>query len=152
MKKIKYLLLIILLIIVGCKKNSVILSEFIEKAKDNAYFIENNKAGYEEHDYIKNIYYAVNREDAYDIQFLELENENYAKEFFLVNANEIKNNITKEDYVKSDVFTDYEYYHAENNTSYYLVIRSKNNIIYIDAPIGYINEIEEFLEDLELEY
>ena len=153
MKKLKYLLLLfILFIVVGCKKNSVIISEFIEKATDNAYIVESNKTGYEDYDYIKKIYYAINRENAYDIQFLELESDNYAKQFILVNVDEIKNKITNKDYVKSNTYTDYEYYHAENDTNYYIVIRSKNNIIYIDAPIDYINEIEDFLEDLELEY
>lgn len=152
MKKIKYLLILVLLLCVGCKKNSVTLSEFIEKAHNNGYIVESNKTGYEEHNYIKNIYYAINRENAYDIQFLELENEDYAKQFFLINANEIKSKITDKDYLKSKSFTSFELYHAENDESYFLVIRSNNNIIYIDAPIDYINEIEEFLEDLDLEY
>ena len=43
-------------------------------------------------------------------------------------------------------------FHAENEETYYLVIRSKENIIYISAPINFINEIEEFLDDLDLEY
>ena len=152
MKKIKYLLIIVLLICVGCKKNEVTLSDFISKATDNAYFVEKNMTGYEDYSYIKNIYYAINREDAYDIQFLELENVDYAKEFFLLNANEIKTKITNKDYIKSMSITKYELYHAENDTNYYLVLRSNNNIIYVDAPINYINEIEEFLEDLDLEY
>lgn len=152
MKKIKYLLIIILLVCVGCKKNSFTLSDFISKANDNAYFVESNKSGYEEYQYIKKIYYAINRENAYDIQFLELENDDYAKKFFLLNAGEIKEKITNQDYIKSKSLTNYELYHAENDTKYYLVVRSTNNIIYIDAPINYINEIEEFLEDLEIEY
>ncbi len=153
MHNIKYILLIVIaLLMVGCKKNSFVLSEFIEKAKDNAYLIENNKDGYEEYEYIKNVYYAVNRENAYDIQFLELENDDVAKQFFLLNATEIKKEITNKDYVKSNSYTSYEFYHAENDTKYYIVIRSKNNIIYIDAPINYINEIEEFLSDLDIDF
>ena len=152
MKKIKYLLLIFILLLTGCKIGSFTKNDFITKAKDNGYIIEENKPGYEDEDYINNIYYAINRENAYDIQFLELKNDNYAKEFFLLNANEIKNNITDKDYLKSKSFTNYELYHAENDTNYLIVIRSNNNIIYIDAPIGYINEIEDFLEDLQIDY
>ena len=152
MKKGKYFLIIFILLLTACKKNSFVLNDFINKANDNAYIVESNKTGYEEYDYIKNIYYAINRENAYDIQFLELINDDYAKQMFLVNASEIKNKITDKDYIKSKSLTSYELYHAENDTNYYIVIRSNNNVIYIDAPIDYINEIEEFLEDLELEY
>ena len=152
MKKIKYILLILVFIVTGCRKDSFVLNDFIEKATDNAYIVKSDKTGYEEHEYIKKIYYAINRENAYDIQFLELENIDYAKQFFLLNANEIKSVLTENDYIKSRSYNTYEFFHAENETSYYIVIRSNNNIIYIDAPIDYINEIEEFLEDLDIDY
>ena len=152
MKKIVYLLIICLLIIVGCSNGSFDKQEFINKATDNGYILEENKSGYEAYQYIKSIYYAINRENAYDIQFLELENDDYAKRFFILNADTIKEKITNSDYKKSKSFADYEVFHAENDVEYLNVIRSKNNIIYIDAPIGYINEIEEFLEDLQIDY
>ena len=152
MKKIRCALIIIVLLLSGCKKNSVTLDEFIDIAKYNGYIIEENKTGYEEYTDILDIYYAINRESAYDIQFLKLKDDNYAKKFFLLNANDIKELVTSSDYVKSNSLSNYEYYHFENETNYYLVIRSKENIIYIKAPIDYINEIEDFLNDLDIDY
>ena len=90
------------------------INEFIEVARFNGYIIEENKTGYEEYSYIKDIYYAVNRQNAYDIQFLILENDEYAKKFILSNVDEIKENIDSNSYVKSDSLTNYEFYHAEN--------------------------------------
>lgn len=152
MKKIKFLLLILLFIVVGCKKNSITLDEFIDIAKFNGYYIEENKIGYENYPNILDVYYAVNRENAYDIQFLKLDSTDYAVKFFILNVNDIKDNLDNNSYIKSKSLTNYEMYHAENEETYYLVIRSRENIIYISAPINYINEIEEFLEDLDLEY
>lgn len=153
MKKVKYLLLILLFILVGCKKNSVTLEEFIDIGTYNGYIIEKNKTGYEEYPDILDIYYAVNRENAYDIQFLKLKDDSYAKKFFLLNVNEIRESMdTDEIYIKSKSLSNFELYHVENESTYYLVIRSKENIIYVTAPINYINEIEEFLEELDVEY
>lgn len=152
MKKVKILLLIFIFILVGCKKNEVSLDEFIEVAKFHGYYIEENKTGYETYPNILDVYYAVNREEAYDIQFLKLDTIDYAKKFFLLNVDEIRNDITDEDYVKSKSLSNYELYHAENLDTYYIIIRSKENIIYIAAPVEYINEIEDFLEGLDLEY
>jgi hypothetical protein len=152
MKKLKYLLLILVFILAGCKKNSITLDEFIEVGKFNGYIIENNKSGYETYPNILDVYYAVNRENAYDVQFLKLENSDYAIRFFMLNVDAIKENLDNKSYVKSKSLTNYEMYHAENENTYYLVIRSRENIIYISAPINYINEIEEFLDDLDLEY
>ena len=152
MKKIKYLLIIFILLLTGCKKNSFDLDIFIEQAKFNGYLIEENKTGYESYPNIIDVYYAVNRENAYDIQFLKLDSIDYAKKFLLYNVDDIKENITSDDYVKSNSLSTYEYYHAENESTYYIVIRSNENIIYIQAPINYINEIEEFLNDLDIEF
>lgn len=152
MKKIKYLLFVFVLLLTACKKNSFTLNDFIDTATYNGYIIEENKTGYESYPSVLKVYYAVNRENAYDIQFLELDNVDYAKNFFALNANEIKESITSNDYIKSKSLSTYELYHAENDSTYYLVIRSNKNIIYIKAPINYINEIEEFLEDLSVDY
>ena len=152
MKKIVYLLFIMLFLLTGCKKNSITLEEFINQARFDGYMIKESKTGYEDETYIKNVYYALSIENDYDMQFLELENDDYAKKFFLVNANSIKNELTSKDYYKSKSLTNYELVHGENDTKYLLVIRSYNNIIYIDADINYINNIEEFLDELDLEY
>ena len=152
MKKIFYLLLIVFFLLTGCKKNSVTLDDFINVAKYNGYIIENNKSGYESYPNIKDVHYAVNRENAYDIQFLELDNSDYAIRFFMLNVNGIQEDLDDNSYIKRKSLTNYELYHAENEETYYVVIRSKENIIYISAPINYINEIEEFLEELDLEY
>lgn len=152
MKKIKYILIIFILLLTACKKNSFDLNYFIEKAEFNGYIIEENKTGYESYTSILDVYYAVNRLNAYDIQFLRLNSIDYAKRFFLLNVDTIKEDITDKDYYKSLSYSTYEMYHAENDSVYYIVIRSNENIIYIKAPINYMNEIEEFLTDLDIDY
>lgn len=152
MKKIKYLLLIVFVLLVGCSKNDITLDEFIEKATFNGYILRNDKSGYESYEKVLSVNYAINREEVYDIQFLELKDEEYAHKFFLLNKDEIKEEITGSDYVKTKSSSSYELYHAENSVKYYLVIRAKSNIIYIDAPIGYMNEIEELLTELDLDF
>lgn len=152
MKKKLFIILILFFITIGCAKNELTLSSFIEKANDNAYFVESNKKGYESYQYIKEIFYAVNRENAYDIQFLELENDEYAKEFYNINQNALLEYVNNDAYIKKINNHDYQVYHIENDNEYHLVIRSKQNILYINAPINYINEIEEFLNDLDIDF
>lgn len=152
MKKKIIMLLLISFLLVGCQSISLTKEDFIDQANYNGYLIENNKKGYENYAYIKNIYYAIQRENAYDIQFLELENDDYSKKFFDVNKENLDALKTSGSYSKKINRSDYNSYHVETDSKYLLVIRYKNNIIYIDAPIDYINEIEEFLQDLHLDY
>lgn len=148
----KYVLLIILvLLITGCKENTFSKELFLEKATNNAYIIQNNKRGYENYDYILDIYYAISVDNSYDIQFLILKDENYAKRFYETNKQELMALVDNNTYVKNYNETSYNVYHIENNSKYMIVIRYKNNIIYIDAPIDNINEIEEFLNEMDLE-
>ena len=152
MQKIKVFLFLILIFLCGCQNNELKKEDFIEIGKFNGYILEEDMTNYDKYSYIKDVYYAVNREDAYEIQFLELESDDYAKRFFDYNKNDLATNQTSECYVKQKSNSNYSLYHLENDYSYMLVLRSKNNIIYIKAPIEYINEIEEFLHELNLEY
>ena len=139
-------------ILSGCKKNEFTKEDFISVANDNAYIVEKNKTGYEKYNYVKDVYYAVNRENAYDIQFLELESDEYAKKFYELNKNNLLNYVDSDTYIKNIKRSNYSCYHIENDDIYMLVIRSKNNIIYLEAPISYILEIEEFLKELSIDF
>lgn len=152
MKKVFFILVMIVFFITGCKGNKVDLETFIDKATYSGYIIEENNKGYESYPYIKKIYYAVNRENAYDIQFLELESVDYAKKFFDINKKELESLKSSMSYVKQINLPSYQVYHLETSDKYRLVLRSNNSIIYINASIDYINEIEEFLEELDINY
>ena len=151
MKKI-FILFIILFLLVGCTKQEVSLSEFTEVATFNGYIINTDMGDYIKYNYINDVIYAINRENAYYIQFIEINNDDYAKKFFLINKEEIEKYKTSNSYVKSYTKTNSDLCHLENDNDYMLVMRLKNNIIYIDAPIDYINEIEEFLSELNINY
>ena len=146
------LIIIILLISVGCSKNIVKKEDFLNIADYNGYIIRENKDEYKGYNYIKNVYFAINREGMYFIQFLELDSDNNAKNFFEYNKVEFAKDNTEVINKKSYKYNDYEFYHLETKDSYKLIIRSKNNIIYIDAPINYLEEINEFLDELNIEY
>lgn len=151
MKK-RFILIVFIFLLVGCKNNVFTKEVFLDRAQFNGYIIEKNNYGYEKYNYIKEVYYAINREGAYDIQLLILENEDYAKRFFETNKSELSKLVDNNTYVKNKNRSNYSLYHIETSLKYMLVIRSDNYILYIDAPIDYINEIEEFLADMDLDY
>ena len=145
---LKVLLLIAIFLLTGCKKNIINAEKFKEIADFNGYIVKKDKTGYESYNYIKDIYYAINLDGAYEVQYLILENNDYASKFFNVNREEIEKFKTKDCYIKSNS----KLYHLEDEESYMLVTREENNIIYVIAPIDYINEIEEFLSELDIDY
>ncbi len=151
MKKI-IVFILCLFLLVGCTKEIVTLNEFVEVATFNGYIITSSMDNYEKYNYIDNVVYAINREEAYFIQFIEIKDIEYAKKFFEYNRDDILQNKKYNSYSKSYENTNYSLYHLETDEDYRLVIRSMNNIIYVDAPINYINEIESFLQELNIDY
>lgn len=152
MKLKKIIILLLLFLFIGCKKNDIYIDTFIDVANFNGYIITENKDEYKGYNYIKNVHYAINREGMYFIQFLELENDEVAERFFELNKEEFAKFKRSNTYTKTMNSMNYNLYHIETDDSYKLVIRSKSNIMYIDAPIDYINEIEEFLAELDIVY
>lgn len=152
MKLKKIIILLLVFLFIGCTKNEIDINTFIDVANFNGYIISENKDEYKGYNYIKNVHYAINREGMYFIQFLELEDDEVAKRFFELNKEEFVKYKDSNTYTKTMNSMDYNLYHLETEESYKLVIRSKSNIMYIDAPIDYINEIEEFLAELDIVY
>lgn len=140
------------IVIVGCTRNEFKVEDFLDKADFNGYIVNKDNEKYKNYSYINDVYYAFNREAEYFIQLLVLENDDYARKFFFLNQEEIAKLKDKNSYVKTKNDEDYNLYHLETDSNYRLVIRIKKNVIYIDAPINYINEIEEFLKELNIEY
>lgn len=152
MKKRLIILFLVLLLFVGCSNNALTKEKFIDIAAFNGYILENSLEGYEKYDYIQDVYYAINRDNAYFIQFIELKSDEYAKKFYDINMNEIKKEENDDSYVKSRNTSVYSLYHMENETNYMLVYRYRENILYFSAPLNYITEIEEFLDELDIDY
>lgn len=151
LKKIVFLG-IVMLFLCACGNVNISKEDFLSRASFNGYIIENNKKGYEKYTYIRDVYYAVNRENAYDIQLLEIQTEDLAKRFFEINKAELKKYVNDNTYIKSISWNNYNSFHIETDDKYMLVIQNNNLVIYIDAPINYINEIEEFLDEIVKDY
>ena len=151
MKKIGWFLLI-LIFISGCHNSKLIKNTFIEIAEFNGYVLYNTKKDYDKYDYIKDVYYAFNRENAYLIQFIELENEEYAKKFYEINKKNIEQKIDNSSNIQKGEGKSYSYYRVYSNEEYMLVIQNDNNVLYLDAPMGYLDEINTFLNELNLKY
>lgn len=152
MKKKIIVIFLFLFILTACGKKEITKENFVDIASFNGYIIENSKSGYEKYHYIKDIYYAINRDNVYFVQLLELENEEYAKKYYDINKQEIIKEENDLSYVKARNKQDYSFYHMENESNYMLVIQSSNKVLYVSAPISYINEIEEFLDEMDLDY
>ena len=148
----KWIVFVLSLLVIGCGREKIDKEKFWNLGKFYGYIMENNNYGYEKYLYIKNVYYAINRENAYNIQFLELESDDYAHDFFLINKTELEKIVDNNTYVKRKNYSNYELYHLENDSDYMLIIRDMNNILYLNAPIEYFDEIEEFLNALNLVY
>ena len=145
----KCLIIIIIFCLSGCVNYHLNIDEFRRVSLTEGYYLDNENREYKNYDYVC---YAYNREKDYLIEFINLENNDYAYRFFLTNKDAFSEEITRYVYLKEQNNRDYNLYHVETEKYYMLIIRMDNNIIYVNTDIEYKNDIENFLFNLKINY
>ena len=150
MKKI--LIIITILLITGCTNYHLTIEEFRNVSLDEGYFLDNENKEYQNYAYVKDVSYAYHREKDYLIEFIKLENNDYAYKFFLTNKEAFVNDTPEYKYIKYQNTNDYNLYHIETDRYYMLLIRMDNNMIYINTDIEFKQDIEKFLNKLNINF
>ena len=148
----KSLIIIIILCLSGCVNYHLNIEEFRRVSLNEGYYLDNENREYQSYDYVKDVCYAYNREKDYLVEFINLENNDYAYRFFLTNKEAFSEEITRYVYLKEQNNMDYNLYHIETDKYYMLIIRMDDNVIYVNTDIEYKNDIEDLLLNLKINY
>ena len=154
MKKINKSLILLFLFMIflttGCKKkDNVTADQFKKYMEKKGYVIVNKKDNIYNNKYFNNVYYAVEKEEKYTIQFFELKDEASSKVFYNNLKKDISNSKVNKYKENSKSISNYSYYELSYNNNYKKVSRINNTIIYINTDIAYSKIINRQLKNLE---
>ena len=134
----------------GCTpRTSIKAEDFKDKMAANGYLMTDATSQFSNYEFVQKVWIASDASYRYQIEFYQLENEDYAKEAFAVNKQNFEGvtgtvtgstNISMGNYAKFTQIAD---------GRYMVVTRIDNTMIYIDAEITYKAEIEEIMKDLD---
>ena len=113
MKKI--LLILLVIFITGCTNYHLTIDDFRSISLNEGYYLDNENKEYQSYNYVKDLCYAYNREKDYLVEYINLENNDYAYRFFLTNKEAFIEEITEYVYLKEQNSMDYNLYHIETN-------------------------------------
>lgn len=150
MKKI--LIILIIILITGCSNYHLTIDEFRNISLNEGYYLDNQNIEYKNYDYVKDVCYAYDREKDYLVEFINLENNDYAYRFYLTNYEDFQDEVTTDSYLKIKNNDNYNLFHLENKKYYMLLIRMDNNIVYVNTEIEFKNDIENLLNKLNINY
>lgn len=152
MKTVKIILLNVLLLFVciGCSTNKkeITADEFKEKMRDNDYYVVDVTEQFSEYDYIEKCLLAIDITKSYQIEFYKLKDSENALEFYRYNkgifqASEISGSVYKSvDLSSSNKYT------LKTFSSYKIISRIKDTVIYVDVDVDYKDSVDFILQKI----
>ena len=146
------LLIITIMIVSGCSlfKKALTASEFKNKIKHKNFVIADVSSQFPSKNNITRAYVTTDPDFKYQIEYYEFKTEDSAKKMFNNNVIDIKSKINKNDTKKSkDYINEQNEYKIKSKGRYYVVIRRKNTMIYVDEDATYKKDIDKIIDFLK---
>ncbi len=137
-------------LLTGCgSKNAVNTVDFEAAASQRGFIIEDGSKFFGAYDYIKQATLVAPEDQAYQIEFYELNDSAFAKSFFESNKNRFIMMKGGEAEETNDSGSNYDIYKLENYGRFMMVERIDNTVIYVNSTdSSYKQAIEDFLSDI----
>lgn len=151
MKRRLFLLIIFTLsifLVTGCnKKEALSANDFVDLIELNEYQTINVLNQFSDYNQVKNAFIAQNKDMTYQIEYYELDTEDNAIQFYEHNRDIFK----KEGKLKTNSeieLNNYQKYTQTTKTTYSIVSRINNTIVYANVKIKYKGDIDKIIETL----
>ncbi len=154
MKKIKKIFIFVLCImslflVTGCEKKEAVSSDtFKSTAEELGYTVRDTLGQYDSFSYVKAAYFAVDNNSSIGVEFIELEDDNNAKNFYEANKANVENYIEDSSANVSIDLVNYQKIAVESDSYYKVIIRVGKTILYSDTSKDNKDEVKELVEKL----
>jgi len=151
MEKFKVLLLMVLVVLLSaCSSNREALDDekFVQIMQKEGFSIESAKEQFSDYGYIEDVYLALEKDSKYQIEFYELESDEYAVSFYNVNKEIFQASETDKTIYTNVDLTDSNKYTLTTENSYKVLSRIEDTVIYVDIDKQYKEEMQSILKKL----
>lgn len=138
----------VLLINLNKEKESITASEFYEYATKKGYSVYDVNKQFSEYDYIKQVYVAAGKDLKYQIEFYEIQDDEYATKFYNYNKSIFESSKGNSSAETNVGMKNYSKYTLSTNGKYMVVSRINNTVIYVEVDDNYKDTIKSILKEL----
>lgn len=129
-------------------KEAITADEFVQYMEENGLVISDVLDQFGEVDYINNAYIAIARDYSYQIEFYELQDDEYAEAFYENNAEKIYKTRTDNSTQYKVSGPNYDKLSLTKTGKYKVVSRIGNTAIYIDVDEAYKDTVKDLLDGI----
>ena len=141
-----------LLLIVGkdivTNKNPITASEFVTTMEEEEFIIKDVTAQFSNYSYVNKVYLAISEDYTYQIEFYDLSNSDYAKNFYENNVEVFKKEIGSGNIYSYVNFDKYSRYSQETNNKYQVISRIENTAVYVNVNSKYKDDVKDILDHI----
>ena len=158
MKKLKMIIVVSLclvsvFVLSGClninlNKTSITAEDFKTKMEAKGYSIKDATNQFSDYTYVKQVYLAINSDSTFQIEFYELENESYAKNFFETNKTKFEESKGSSSAYSNVDIGNHSKYTQSSNGYFSVISRIDNTAIYVNVSDNYKDTVNSVLKDL----
>ena len=130
------------------KKVSITGTEFKNIMKEKNYVVNDAKNQFESYDYIKKVYIAASSDYSYQIEFYEMSDSNKAMSFYNTNKNIFESDKGSLSSNYSVNISNYSKYSLSSDSSYKVISRIDNTVIYVNSKKENKDKIKKVLKKL----
>lgn len=157
-KKILFIVLgIILVVVIGGialfssltkEKESMTSSEFKTLMESKGFVVSDSTSQFSQYGYIEQVYVAVPSGYAYQIEFYELSDEEYAISFYNNNKSIFESSKGNDSAETSVSMKNYSKYTLSTGGKYKVVSRINNTVVYLNVDSSHKDTVKDLLKEL----
>lgn len=140
------------LLIVGkdivTSKNPITASEFKTTMEEEDFIIKDVTTQFSNYSYVNKAYLAISEDYTYQIEFYDLSNSDYAKNFYDNNVEVFKKETGSGSTYSYVNFDKYSRYSQEANNKYQVISRIENTAVYVNVNSKYKDDVKDILDDI----
>ena len=151
MKKFKFLgLLVVIILVTACgnKKEEIDEDIFVNKMTNEGFNIVNVEKQFEQYGYFEEAYVALEGNGNYQIEFYELENDSYAKNFYDTNKQIFEQSKTGASIYTNVDLNNTNKYTLTTENEYKVISRINDTVVYLNVKKEYKDEANDILKKL----
>lgn len=130
------------------EKKSITADNFKSSMEQKGYNITDANSQFSEYDYVNQVYIALSSDYSFQIEFYELEDEDYAIGFYNNNKSIFESSEGSAFAETSISLKNYSKYTLSSNGKYKVVSRIDNTVIYVDVADDYKDTVKTILDEL----
>ncbi|MBR6690350.1 MAG: hypothetical protein IKL65_03360 [Bacilli bacterium] len=151
MKQFKVLMLMVLVMLLtacGPKKEAIDEDDFTRIMTNEGFSIVNVEEQFEKYGHFEEAYLAIDPNNKYQIEFYELEEDEYAKSFYQTNKEKFEQTKTNISIETNIDLSDNNRYTLTTGDEYKVISRIEDTVIYLNVNKKYKEEVNIILKKL----